>query len=86
MVEDIIPVNCEERGIDGKWKDKLIIFDQETILLDTFKDPKKFYIINAWNDHVYFKTIKRSKAQEMADEIYGKGFYTVKTVVKAQVR
>lgn len=85
-VAPITPVPCEERGIDPKWKDKIIIIRQEDVIRDDFKEPKKYYIINGWGDRVYIKTIRRSKAQEIADEIWGKGFYQVKQVIVASVR
>lgn len=50
------------------------------------KPPSKYYIMNAFGQGVYFKTRSRAKAQEICDQIYGKGFFTVKQVVVAQVR
>lgn len=48
--------------------------------------PSKYYIMNAFGQGVYFKTRSRAKAQEICDQIYGKGFFVVKQVVVAQVR
>lgn len=53
---------------------------------DEFKHPTTYYILNASMDGVYFKTRDRIKAQELADKIYGKGKYTVRKAIKAQVR
>lgn len=84
--EEITPVDCEERGIDVKWKDKLIIIKQGDVIKDEFREPKQYYVINGFSDRVYFKTIKRSKAREWADEIWGKDKYSIRSVIKAQVR
>jgi hypothetical protein len=48
--------------------------------LATLKDPSNYYIVNAFGNRVYIKTTDRAKAQEKADEMYGKGFYKVRTV------
>lgn len=53
---------------------------------DDFKDPTAYFIVNGLGDAVYFKTRSRAKAQTLADEMYGKGFYTVKKSMKAAVR
>lgn len=42
--------------------------------------PSNFYIINALGDRLFFKTKDRAAAQAKADELYGKGRYTVRTV------
>ncbi len=42
--------------------------------------PSNLYIINAMGDRVFFKTKDRAAAQQAADELYGKGRYTVRTV------
>lgn len=48
--------------------------------LATIKDPSNYYIVNAFGNRVYIKTTDRAKAQEKADEMYGKGFYNVRCV------
>lgn len=48
--------------------------------LATIKDPSNYYIVNAFGNRVYIKTTDRAKAQEKADEIYGKNFYSVRCV------
>lgn len=53
---------------------------------DEFRDPAQYYIFNALGEAVYFKTRNRIKAQEWADQLYGKGFYIVKKAIKAAVR
>ena len=42
--------------------------------------PSNLYIINALGDRLFFKTKDRAAAQAKADELYGKGRYTVRTV------
>jgi hypothetical protein len=49
-------------------------------LSTTIKDPSNYYIVNAFGNRVYIKTTDRVKAQEKADEMYGKGFYNVRAV------
>jgi hypothetical protein len=53
---------------------------------DDFKPPSRFYIINAMGEGVYFKTHTRSKAQAKADEIYGKGKYSIRVEMKLNIR
>lgn len=53
---------------------------------DDFKAPGKYYIINAMGDAVYYKTRDRQKAQQMADQDYGVGHYTIRLELKAQIR
>jgi hypothetical protein len=48
--------------------------------LTAIKDPANYYIVNAFGNRVYIKTTDRAKAQEKADEMYGKGFYKVRCV------
>jgi hypothetical protein len=43
-----------------------------------FIDPATFFVVDAMQNYVYFKTSKRDKAQQKCDELYGKGKYTVK--------
>lgn len=44
-----------------------------------FVEPSKWRIMNALGEMVYFCCQKREKAQEICDEMYGKGRYTVRT-------
>lgn len=68
------------RGIDPKWKNKIIVVDSAEVESDDFKDPTKYYYQNAFGDNVYLKTRSYTKAREMIDEITGKkGFYSVRT-------
>lgn len=86
-VEEIItPIDCTTRCIDVKWQNKLIIYTQEDVAKDSFRDPKTFYSVNGFGDYVYFKTIKRSTARKWSDEIFGKDKYEVRVVMKLSVR
>ena len=40
--------------------------------------PSNFYVINAMFEYVFFKTKFRKKAQDRADELYGKGKYSIR--------
>lgn len=40
--------------------------------------PSRYYIINAFGDYIFIKVRGRNKAQEIIDEVYGKGFYKVR--------
>lgn len=42
------------------------------------KPPSRYYIVDAFNHLVFVKVRERHKAQEIVDEIYGKGFYKVR--------
>lgn len=67
-------------------KIEIITVSQEERMDDDFKPPTSLFIINAMGDGVYFKTRNRQQAQLEADRIYGAGKYTVRLVVKAQIR
>lgn len=53
-----------------------------------FKEPRgaKYFIVNANNNALFFFTNSREKAQNECDNIYGKGKYKIRVVMKAQVR
>ena len=85
-MDDILPLELESQGIDNKWKDKVIVYSWEDVQKDEFRNPKTYYIINAFNNYVYIAALKREKAQLISDTIYGKGHYIVKKVVKAIAR
>lgn len=69
----------------NKWKDKLQIFPQEMFYADNFKTNFKYYFVNSFGDAVFLKVRSRSKAQEITDELYGKGFFTVRSLIRATV-
>lgn len=43
----------------------------------SFIPPATFFIRDARDIYVFYKTSKRAEAQEAADEVYGKGKYKV---------
>lgn len=51
-----------------------------------FRAPAKYYIVNAIGDAVYYSTRSRQKAQELADQDWGAGKYSVRVELKAQIR
>ena len=66
-------------------KNVVLVLEQER-WADDFKDPTKFFVICALGDAFYFKTRSREKATSLSDEIFGKGKYTVRQVVKISGR
>ncbi len=55
-------------------------YGREDYLLPSFKHPSNYYIVNAFGNRLYIKTTDRATAQAKADEIYGKGFYSIRVV------
>lgn len=47
--------------------------------------PSRYYVINAFGHYVFIKVRERVKAQNIIDEVYGKGFYKVRFVGLAPV-
>ncbi|RYY51297.1 MAG: hypothetical protein EOO06_00790 [Chitinophagaceae bacterium] len=45
----------------------------------SYIDVATWFIVNALQQYVYFHTSDRAEAQRVCNEIYGAGFYTVKT-------
>lgn len=56
-----------------------VVNQSEVFGNDYFEDPSKFFVQNAMGELVFFHTFDRSTAQAAADEMYGKGKYTVRT-------
>lgn len=75
----------KSREVFEKWKDKLVIYPQEMHHADDFSPRQKYYFINGLGDAVFLRVTKRSKAQEICDELYGKGFFTVRSFLRAVV-
>lgn len=44
-----------------------------------FIEPGMFFVMSASQQYYFFKTGDRSKAQAKCNELFGDGFYTVKT-------
>jgi len=65
-----------------KWVEVL----EEDRFAEDFKEPSTYFIVNAFNNAVFFFTSSRQKAQDMSDELYGKNHYIVRKVIRAQVR
>lgn len=49
--------------------------------LNYYTSSTGYYIIDALGHNVYFKCRERSKAQEICNEIFGKGKYTIRDKV-----
>lgn len=79
------PNETFEEALKSIEKFVIIIPEEERFDME-FKAPTGFFVINANGDAVYFRTRSRPKAQEMADRLYGVGFYTVRKELKAAVR
>ncbi len=59
---------------------KTMEYGREDYLLPSFKHPSNYYILNAFGNRLYIKTTDRATAQAKADELYGKGFYSIRVV------
>lgn len=44
-----------------------------------FIEPGTYFVMSASQDYYFFKTSDRTKAQAKCNELFGDGFYTVKT-------
>lgn len=73
-------------GIKKTTLKKIVVVSEEERMADEFIAPTKYYIVNAFGDGVFFRTRDRATAQSLSDEVYGKGFYTVKQIIFAQAR
>lgn len=58
---------------------KITVVDYDTFSDYDYMCPATWFIVNASQEYIYFHTSKREEAQSKCDEMYGKGFYTVKT-------
>jgi len=65
---------------------QIVVVPESERFIDEFKEPTAYFIVNALGDALFFKTRSRSKAQDMVDSMYGKGFYIIKKAMKAAVR
>lgn len=76
----------EDIGItDKKLTDKIVVISEKESWGDNFTPPTQYYIINAMGVHIYFRTNRRNVAQQMSDDIYGKGFFRVRRSMRATV-
>ena len=64
-----------------------LVYVEESIMVDEdrFRAPTQFFVSDALGGAMFFRTNSRTKAQELADYVYG-GKYKVKIIVKAAVR
>ena len=58
---------------------KVSIVDYDTYTQYDYIDVATWFIVNASQEYVYFHTSDRAKAQQACNDMYGAGFYTVKT-------
>lgn len=57
---------------------KVTVISYEEFTSIEFTPPSTFYVMSATQDYYFFHTSKRDVAQAEADELFGKGRYTVK--------
>lgn len=57
---------------------KVTIVSYEEFTSIEFTPPSTFYVMSATQDYYFFHTSKRDVAQAEADELFGKGKYSVK--------
>lgn len=76
MLDKFLP-----EGVKESLKKKIVIIPEEQRLDESMPHPSKYYVIDYFGNAVYFKTRDRATARGIADEVYGKGFFTVKQVV-----
>lgn len=56
---------------------KVTVVDYETFTDYEFVPCSTFFVRGATGDYYFFHTSKRAEAQKQADEMFGKGKYTV---------
>lgn len=56
---------------------KVTVVDYETFTDYEFIPVSTFFVRGATGDYYFFHTSKRAEAQKQADEMFGKGKYTV---------
>lgn len=71
-------MTCEVKIKDGKTI-RITVVSYEQFSEWDFIDPATWFIVNASQQFVYFHTADRAKAQEACNNLYGDGFYKVKT-------
>ena len=63
-----------------------VVSEQQWYSSNEERPPSKYYIIDCFGDYCFIHTRERAKAQSIADQIWGVGFYKVKQIMTAQVR
>lgn len=51
-----------------------------------FNPPATFYVMNSLQEYLFVHTSKRQVAQEVIDEMYGKGRYTIKAAKQQKTK
>lgn len=65
---------------EKKHKDiEVVIVSYQDYTAYDFIEPGHFFVMSASQQYYFFKTSDRSKAQAKCNELFGEGFYTVKT-------
>ena len=86
-VKEFTQISPEDIGITDKDViKKIIVYSEQDGWDEDFKHPKTYYINDALGNFIYFRTNSRLTAQNISDKIFGKGFYSVKKAIVAQVR
>jgi hypothetical protein len=58
---------------------EVVIVSYQDYTAYDFIEPGMFFVMSAEQKYYFFKTGDRAKAQAMCNELFGDGFYTVKT-------
>lgn len=67
-------------------KIKQTVVSYSDTLEDDFIAPTAYFYVNCLGDCVYLHTRSRAKAQGAVNEVFGKGHYAVRKVMKASIR
>lgn len=51
-----------------------------------FQPPATFYVMDSLQNYTFIHTSQRAVAQEVVDEIYGKGRYTIKAAKQQKTK
>lgn len=65
--------------------EKVVFVSSDERFSDSFKPPCTYYVINAMDEGVFFRTNSRKTAREWADTLYGKDFYSISKSMRASV-
>lgn len=64
------------KQIQNQHKKFVVLLPDE--VRDMKTPPSRYYIVDAFGHYVFVKVRERGKAQEIIDEVYGKGFYSLR--------
>ena len=62
------------------------VWEDEVLNEELYKPRTQYFVADALGGHLFFRTNRRAKAQELCEKCFGAGKYTVKVVVRASVR